>query len=133
MCLSWNSLLHFSKLYLKHYNKLANQLQLMIVFTLYFSLGKTLAYLLPAIIHIRQQSYYNDPERDGPLCLILAPTRELAQQIQKESEKFSEKDMRRYVTGMQWFFWLGMWLFLQLCNYRLCTLYIYTRCSVNFC
>ncbi|XP_035228328.1 probable ATP-dependent RNA helicase DDX17 [Stegodyphus dumicola] len=42
--------------------------------------GKTLAYVLPAIVHI-----YNQPrvERgDGSIVLILAPTRELAQQIQ---------------------------------------------------
>ncbi|XDV36051.1 hypothetical protein PO909_005903 [Leuciscus waleckii] len=43
--------------------------------------GKTLAYLLPAIVHINHQPY---PERgDGPICLVLAPTRELAQQVQQ--------------------------------------------------
>uniref|UniRef100_A0A674MH13 RNA helicase n=1 Tax=Takifugu rubripes TaxID=31033 RepID=A0A674MH13_TAKRU len=43
--------------------------------------GKTLAYLLPAIVHINHQPY---PERgDGPIVLVLAPTRELAQQVQQ--------------------------------------------------
>ena len=48
--------------------------------------GKTLAYLLPAVVHINAQ----EPLRpgDGPVCLVLAPTRELAQQIQEEARKF---------------------------------------------
>lgn len=42
--------------------------------------GKTLAYMLPALVHIT----YQKPIRrgDGPIVLVLAPTRELAQQIQ---------------------------------------------------
>ncbi len=49
--------------------------------------GKTLAYLLPAIVHINAQP----PVRrgDGPVALILAPTRELALQIQAEADKFT--------------------------------------------
>ena len=43
--------------------------------------GKTLAYLLPAIIHINHQPYLE--RGDGPIVLVLAPTRELAQQIQE--------------------------------------------------
>lgn len=48
--------------------------------------GKTCAYLLPALVHIRAQP----PIRrgDGPICLVLAPTRELAVQIQTEATKF---------------------------------------------
>lgn len=48
--------------------------------------GKTMAYLLPAIVHINAQP----PVRrgDGPVALILAPTRELALQIQAEADKF---------------------------------------------
>lgn len=50
--------------------------------------GKTLAYILPAIVHINAQA----PVRrgDGPIALILAPTRELALQIQAETEKFGK-------------------------------------------
>jgi ATP-dependent RNA helicase DDX5/DBP2 len=48
--------------------------------------GKTLAFLLPAIIHINAQT----PLRrgDGCICLVLAPTRELAMQIETECQKF---------------------------------------------
>ncbi|KAK6125109.1 hypothetical protein DH2020_041173 [Rehmannia glutinosa] len=45
--------------------------------------GKTLAYLLPAIVHVNAQ-----PFLDGPIVLVLAPTRELAVQIQQEATKF---------------------------------------------
>uniref|UniRef100_UPI0037E7CADA probable ATP-dependent RNA helicase DDX17 n=1 Tax=Semicossyphus pulcher TaxID=241346 RepID=UPI0037E7CADA len=43
--------------------------------------GKTLSYLLPAIVHINHQPYME--RGDGPICLVLAPTRELAQQVQQ--------------------------------------------------
>ncbi|XP_030378025.1 ATP-dependent RNA helicase dbp2 [Scaptodrosophila lebanonensis] len=42
--------------------------------------GKTLAYMLPAIVHIGNQPPIMRGE--GPIALVLAPTRELAQQIQ---------------------------------------------------
>ncbi|KAH8420527.1 hypothetical protein KR009_011107 [Drosophila setifemur] len=42
--------------------------------------GKTLAYMLPAIVHIGNQPPLLRGE--GPVALVLAPTRELAQQIQ---------------------------------------------------
>ncbi|XP_033172299.1 ATP-dependent RNA helicase dbp2 [Drosophila mauritiana] len=42
--------------------------------------GKTLAYMLPAIVHIGNQPPIIRGE--GPIALVLAPTRELAQQIQ---------------------------------------------------
>lgn len=45
--------------------------------------GKTLSYLLPGIVHIINQSKLG--RGDGPIALILAPTRELAQQIQQVS------------------------------------------------
>jgi len=49
--------------------------------------GKTLAYLLPGLVHIAAQP----PLRpgDGPIGLIMAPTRELAMQIQMEVMKFT--------------------------------------------
>jgi len=50
--------------------------------------GKTLGYLLPAIIHINNQPYLN--EGDGPIALILAPTRELATQIQVIASEFGK-------------------------------------------
>ena len=48
--------------------------------------GKTLAYLLPAIVHINAQPHL--AHGDGPIVLVLAPTRELAVQIQNECYKF---------------------------------------------
>jgi len=48
--------------------------------------GKTLAYTLPAIVHINHQPYLEPG--DGPIALILAPTRELAQQISATAADF---------------------------------------------
>ncbi|KAL0118180.1 hypothetical protein PUN28_009090 [Cardiocondyla obscurior] len=50
--------------------------------------GKTLGYILPAIVHITHQPLINSG--DGPIVLILAPTRELAQQIQEVANSFGE-------------------------------------------
>ncbi|KAL6532513.1 hypothetical protein OROGR_014483 [Orobanche gracilis] len=47
--------------------------------------GKTLGYLMPAFIHLRRRR--NNPQ-NGPTVLVLAPTRELATQIQDEAIKF---------------------------------------------
>ncbi|XP_063930948.1 probable ATP-dependent RNA helicase DDX5 isoform X2 [Zophobas morio] len=55
--------------------------------------GKTLAYMLPAVVHINHQQR---PQRgEGPIALILAPTRELAQQIQKVAHEFGSTTMVR--------------------------------------
>ena len=48
--------------------------------------GKTLAFLLPGMIHINAQPYLQPG--DGPIVLVLAPTRELAVQIKVECDKF---------------------------------------------
>jgi ATP-dependent RNA helicase DDX5/DBP2 len=48
--------------------------------------GKTLSFTLPAIVHINAQPLLSPG--DGPIVLVLAPTRELAQQIQIEANKF---------------------------------------------
>ncbi|XP_008805785.1 DEAD-box ATP-dependent RNA helicase 20 isoform X1 [Phoenix dactylifera] len=48
--------------------------------------GKTLAYLLPAVVHVNAQPIL--APGDGPIVLVLAPTRELAVQIQQEATKF---------------------------------------------
>ncbi|XP_022910830.1 uncharacterized protein [Onthophagus taurus] len=55
--------------------------------------GKTLAYMLPATVHINSQPRANRGE--GPIALILAPTRELAQQIQKVARDFGSSTMIR--------------------------------------
>jgi len=48
--------------------------------------GKTLSFLLPCIVHINAQPLLE--RGDGPIVLVLAPTRELAVQIQQECIKF---------------------------------------------
>ena len=48
--------------------------------------GKTLAFVLPAVVHINAQPYLE--RGDGPIVLILAPTRELAVQIQEQAAVF---------------------------------------------
>ena len=55
--------------------------------------GKTLAYVLPAIVHINAQPFLKPGE--GPVVLVLAPTRELALQIQAEYSKFGQSSRIR--------------------------------------
>ncbi|EFX78251.1 hypothetical protein DAPPUDRAFT_213150 [Daphnia pulex] len=55
--------------------------------------GKTLAYTLPAIVHINHQPYLEPG--DGPIALILAPTRELAQQISSTAKDFGSSSRIR--------------------------------------
>lgn len=55
--------------------------------------GKTLTYCLPAIVHINAQPLLSPG--DGPIVLILAPTRELAVQIQGEISKFGKSSRIR--------------------------------------
>ncbi|XP_067126177.1 probable ATP-dependent RNA helicase DDX43 [Centruroides vittatus] len=55
--------------------------------------GKTLAFLLPALIHIDNQITPRD-KRGGPSCLVFAPTRELAQQIERECKKYEYKGIK---------------------------------------
>jgi ATP-dependent RNA helicase DDX5/DBP2 len=52
-------------------------------------LGKTLAYILPALVHISYQEKLKRGE--GPIALVLAPTRELAQQIQSVATDFGRR------------------------------------------
>ena len=49
--------------------------------------GKTAAFLLPIMIHIMDQRELEEGE--GPIAVILAPTRELADQIYREAKKFA--------------------------------------------
>lgn len=48
--------------------------------------GKTLGFILPAIVHVNHQPYLE--HGDGPIVLVLTPTRELAQQILEVSNEF---------------------------------------------
>ncbi|KAF1929887.1 DEAD-domain-containing protein [Didymella exigua CBS 183.55] len=52
--------------------------------------GKTAAFVLPLLVYISQLPPLGPANRnDGPYALILAPTRELAQQIDVEARKFA--------------------------------------------
>ncbi|KAF5382058.1 hypothetical protein D9615_004188 [Tricholomella constricta] len=55
--------------------------------------GKTISFALPAMLHINAQSLLSPG--DGPIALVLAPTRELAVQIQQECTKFGSNSRIR--------------------------------------
>ncbi|CAE7865715.1 RH24 [Symbiodinium microadriaticum] len=58
--------------------------------------GKTVAYLLPMLVHaIAQPELQKD---DGPIGIVLCPTRELAVQIETETFKFNKQLGMRSVT-----------------------------------
>jgi len=48
--------------------------------------GKTLSFILPAIVLCMSQPYRRG---GGPIALVLAPTRELAIQIEEQAYKFA--------------------------------------------
>ena len=50
--------------------------------------GKTAAFVWPMIFHVMDQRALK--EEEGPIALVCAPTRELAQQIEKECKRFSK-------------------------------------------
>ena len=54
--------------------------------------GKTMAFIVPAIAHIAVQPQLRPG--DGPIVVVLAPTRELAQQIEEETKKILPTTMR---------------------------------------
>lgn len=43
--------------------------------------GKTLAFGIPAIRHVLNKRKSNTSKKVNPRCLVLSPTRELAQQV----------------------------------------------------
>jgi ATP-dependent RNA helicase DDX5/DBP2 len=59
--------------------------------------GKTLAFLAPGIVHILSQPKLE--RYDGPMMLVLAPTRELAKQIEDECAKVTDGTQIRTVCA----------------------------------
>ncbi|KAH9525282.1 putative ATP-dependent RNA helicase ddx5 [Bulinus truncatus] len=55
--------------------------------------GKTLGFMLPAIVHVNHQPYLE--HGDGPIVLVLVPTRELAQQVIEISNEFGRSSQLR--------------------------------------
>uniref|UniRef100_A0A0G4I2C0 RNA helicase n=1 Tax=Chromera velia CCMP2878 TaxID=1169474 RepID=A0A0G4I2C0_9ALVE len=55
-------------------------------------LGKTVAFVLPMLQYVMTLPLLNDQTAsDGPYCFVLAPTRELAVQIDEETRKFADR------------------------------------------
>eukprot|EP01062_Namystynia_karyoxenos_P008721 TRINITY_DN13068_c0_g1_i1.p1 TRINITY_DN13068_c0_g1~~TRINITY_DN13068_c0_g1_i1.p1 ORF type:complete len:696 (+),score=271.63 TRINITY_DN13068_c0_g1_i1:80-2167(+) len=53
--------------------------------------GKTAAYIIPLVLYILEQPALTAESReDGPLALVMCPTRELARQIEEEGLRFCE-------------------------------------------
>ena len=53
--------------------------------------GKTAAFVIPILVYIQSLPPINDISRnDGPYAIVLAPTRELAQQIESEAQRFAK-------------------------------------------
>jgi len=50
--------------------------------------GKTLAFIIPGIVHVMAQPMVK--KGDGPIVLVMAPTRELVMQIEQETKKFAQ-------------------------------------------
>ncbi len=50
--------------------------------------GKTMAFMWPLLVHIRAQKALQ--HGDGPIGLVIAPTRELVEQIHKEAKYFAK-------------------------------------------
>ena len=48
--------------------------------------GKTLAYILPLVVHVLDQPHIV-PNKDGPIAIVLTPTRELAKQVHLVAKK----------------------------------------------
>ncbi|KAI9094635.1 P-loop containing nucleoside triphosphate hydrolase protein [Phlyctochytrium arcticum] len=59
--------------------------------------GKTVAFGIPALIHVANRIAAGDVKRFKPQVLMLSPTRELAMQIQEQMEKYSGKDLKSVV------------------------------------
>ncbi|KAK7111878.1 probable ATP-dependent RNA helicase DDX17 [Littorina saxatilis] len=57
--------------------------------------GKTLGFMMPAVVHINHQPYLE--RGDGPIVLVLVPTRELAQQVHEVAHEFGHASRIRSV------------------------------------
>lgn len=60
--------------------------------------GKTVAFLLPMLRHVRDQRPVSSSE--GPIAVVMSPTRELASQIYKECQPFLKVLNIRVSSGL---------------------------------
>ena len=55
--------------------------------------GKTASFVIPMLVYISQlPPLTEETMNEGPYAIVLAPTRELAQQIEVEAKKFAATD-----------------------------------------
>lgn len=59
--------------------------------------GKTIAFIIPMIMHVLDQRPVE--QREGPIALVITPTRELAIQVNKEINKFCKAFGIKYLTN----------------------------------
>merc|ERR1712137_279655 len=59
--------------------------------------GKTLGFLLPSVVHINAQPHLRPG--DGPIVIILAPTRELADQIAQQAQQFGSSSRIKHAVA----------------------------------
>jgi ATP-dependent RNA helicase DDX23/PRP28 len=75
--------------------------------------GKTAAFVIPMLTFIAKLPPFAEENRHlGPYALILAPTRELAQQIETEAKKFAQPLEFRCVSIVGGVCQLTLFLFL---------------------
>lgn len=60
--------------------------------------GKTASFLIPMFVHIQDQPELGRGE--GPIGVVAAPTRELAEQIHKEARRFGKPYNMRIAAGI---------------------------------
>ncbi|NXI60626.1 DDX42 helicase, partial [Chloroceryle aenea] len=68
--------------------------------------GKTAAFIWPMLIHIMDQKELEPGDGDGPIAVIVCPTRELCQQIHSECKRFGKaynlRSVAVYGGGSMW-------------------------------
>jgi len=66
--------------------------------------GKTAAFVLPMLVYISKlPKMTREMEADGPYALVLAPSRELASQIETETKKFAKYSVCKFLLLNQTF------------------------------
>lgn len=74
--------------------------------------GKTLGFLLPALVHIMAQPQLQPGE--GPIALVLEPTRELAVQTHEARESHRIWQKKRTQMGETWWNYVSILTFVSL-------------------
>lgn len=89
ICASFS--ISFTFLFVKY--SVENRMEKLTYFSQINNLFLIFQYILPATVHINNQEQLS--RGDGPIALVLAPTRELAQQIQTITQAFGSSSYIR--------------------------------------